>query len=63
MQHYNETWYVGLTHATFVDCSKTVASTEIMVTTDRTRGDMSRIEMRTLVDSPSIKPKQKFNVR
>ena len=63
MQHYNDAWYVWLTHAVFANCSKTVASTEIMVTTDRTRGDMSRTEMRTLVDSPSIKPKQKFNVR
>ena len=57
MRHYNETWDVWLTHTVLADCSKAIESTEIMVKIDRVRGD---VEMRTLVYSPCVKPKQKF---
>jgi hypothetical protein len=60
MQYYNETWDVWLTHAVFADCSKAIGSTEIMVTIDRIRRD---VKMRTLVDSPCVKPKQKIQCK
>ena len=62
MQYYNEARYVWLTHAVFAHCSKTVGNTDGEHGYDR-QYSRTYVEMRTQIDSPSVKPKRKFNVR